>query len=231
MNLGTDPKKMVLLGGLAVLGGYLFYSNVLSQPSAQASRSTRIVSHDGVAPSFGQMPVRAAVRRPVSSHASDEFRPSMLPPRPEDRIDPMKIDPTLRKDLLAKVQAVELQGGNRNLFQYSTAPPPPLPKEPTVPVGAGAKNPNLKATAAMPPHPAAAPPPPPIPLKYYGYSTAGGDTHKHAFFLDGDDILVAGEGEMMKKRYRVVHIGVNSVVVEDTQFKHEQTLILQEAAG
>jgi hypothetical protein len=45
--------------------------------------------------------------------------------------------------------------------------------------------------------------------------------------------VVAAEGEMVKKRYRVVQIGVNSVVMEDTQFKNNrQTLILQqEQAG
>ena len=83
----------------------------------------------------------------------------------------------------------------------------------------------------QPPGPPAPPPPPPITLKYYGYSSARGDNRKHAFFLDGDDILVAAEGETVKKRYRVVRIGVNSVVMEDTQFKHEQTLPLQEEAA
>jgi hypothetical protein len=86
---------------------------------------------------------------------------------------------------------------------------------------------KAKADAGPPPPP----PPPPIMLKYYGYSSARGDNRKRAFFLDGDDILVAGEGEVVKKRYRVVRIGVNSVVMEDTQFKHEQTLPLQEEAA
>jgi len=81
-----------------------------------------------------------------------------------------------------------------------------------------------------PPPKPAEPPPPPINLKYYGYSSAK-DNRKRAFFLDGDDILVAAEGETVKKRYRVVRIGVNSVVMEDTQFKHEQTLPLQEEAA
>jgi hypothetical protein len=167
-----------------------------------------------------------------ASRTGEEFRPSLKPKSPEERVDPMTIDPTLRLDLLAKVQAVELQGGNRNLFQFSTAPPPPLPKEPVVPVKTPqqvAKEQAQKAAEAGPPKP---PPPPPITLKYYGYSSLRGDSRKRAFFLDGDDILVAGEGELVKKRYKVVRIGVNSVVMEDTQFKHEQTLpLLAEAAG
>jgi hypothetical protein len=71
---------------------------------------------------------------------------------------------------------------------------------------------------------------PPIPLKFYGYSAKGGT--KRAFFLDGDDIQVAGENELIKNRYKVIRIGVNSVVVEDTQNKHEQTLpLIEELAG
>jgi hypothetical protein len=42
--------------------------------------------------------------------------------RPEDRINPMTIDPTLRLELLAKVQGVELAGGSRNLFQLNATP-------------------------------------------------------------------------------------------------------------
>jgi len=40
---------------------------------------------------------------------------------------------------------------------------------------------------------------------------------------------VAEEGEIIKKRYKVVRIGVNSVVMEDTQFNNTQTLPLQPA--
>jgi hypothetical protein len=33
----------------------------------------------------------------------------------------------------------------------------------------------------------------------------------------------------VKRRYRVVKIGVNSITIEDTQFKSTQTLQLQES--
>jgi hypothetical protein len=51
--------------------------------------------------------------------------------------------------------------------------------------------------------------------------------------MDGDEIYVAAEGEMVKKRYRVVRIDANSVIMEDTQFKNNrQTLPLTpEASG
>jgi hypothetical protein len=135
-------------------------------------------------------------------------------------------------DLLAKVQAVELEGGSRNLFQFSTAPPPPAqeaklketiihPKTPTEIAQELAKQ---KAEAAKPTAP-------PTTLKYYGYSAVKADGKKRAFFLDGEDIFIAGEGDVVKRRYRIVRIGVNSVVMEDTEFKVQQTVPLQEEAA
>jgi hypothetical protein len=232
MNLGAEPKKVAFLGGLLVFGGYLFYSNVLSHPSAPPPRrSSGALSHTSPQPpgedSYTAPAAPVNIRRATTSaRATEEFRPSLKLRRGEQRIDPMTIDPTLRLDLLAKVQAVEMQGASRNLFAFSTPPPPPLPKEPKVPV----KPVQVAGTKAEPSGPPKPPPPPPIMLKYYGYSSARGAA-KRAFFLDGDDILVASEGEVVKRRYKVVRIGVNSVVMEDTQFKHEQTLPLQEEAA
>jgi hypothetical protein len=241
MTLGADRKKIYILGGLLVVGGYLFYSNVLSGPSSpEPARPVRVAAVPGAArnkgPAIGDAPAAAdeqapSTRKTPSARSSEEFRPSLKPKRPEERVDPMTIDPTLRLDLLAKVQAVNMEGGRRNLFQASAPPPAPLPKEPSIAIAKnrGMVGPQPAPKPAAPPPP---PPPPPINLKYYGYSSARGDNRKRAFFLDGDDILVAAEGETVKKRYRVVRIGVNSVVMEDTQFKHEQTLQLaEEAAG
>lgn len=237
MKLTPERKRLVYLTGiLVVAGGYSLYTNVLSGPSSPAPSAPprRAAVHGSPAPLIlGESPEpQAAPRRPVSSRTNEEFRPSLKPKRPEDRVDPMTIDPTLRLDLLAKVQAVEMQGGSRNLFQVGQPPPPPLPPEPKVPVK-GSVAANAAPGQPGPPPAPAAPQAPPITLKYYGYSSARGDNHKRAFFLDGDDILVGAEGDVVKKRYRVVRIGVNSVVMEDTQFKHEQTLPLQEegAAG
>ena len=66
--------------------------------------------------------------------------------------------------------------------------------------------------------------------KYYGYTSPRGSSQKRAFFLDGEEIMTANEGEVLKRKYRVVRIGVNSVVVEDTDTKSQQTLPLQEEA-
>lgn len=242
MKLTAERKRLVyLVGVLAVLGGYSLYTNVLSSPAGSAPhRPTPVTARPANAarPQSASSQTPSALesgpsvsRQSASARSSAEFRPSLKPKRAEDRVDPMTIDPTLRLDLLAKVQAVNMEGGQRNLFAVGTAPPVALPPEPKVAVKGAVKVAMGPQPAPTPPAPPPPPPPPPINLKYYGYSSAAADNKKHAFFLDGDDILVAAEGETMKKRYRVVKIGVNSVTVEDTQYKHEQTLPLQEEAA
>jgi hypothetical protein len=230
VKLGAEPKKVVMLGGLVLVGGYLFYTNVLSQspngPPSSAPIATPTAAR--TAPSGAKSPVPGGVRRPGRARNSEDFRPTLKLPQGEDRADPSTIDPTLKLELLAKVQAVEMQGGQRNLFQFSTPPPPPAPlkgPEPKVtPKPAAELVKEQEARKAEAPKPVIVP----INLKYYGYSSIRGDGSRKAFFLDGEDILVATEGEVVKKRYRVVRIGVSSVVMEDTQSKTQQTLPLQE---
>ena len=75
------------------------------------------------------------------------------------------------------------------------------------------------------------PPPAPIPLKFYGYVNGRGvipTGNKRAFFLDGEDIVVAGENEVIRSRCRVIRIDINSAIVEDTTTKSQQTLPLVE---
>jgi hypothetical protein len=235
MNLGAEPKKVVMLAGLVLVGGYVFYTNVLSSSDsgggkapADAPVAQAPAAPNPAVPRLGQ-------RKTIARTNSLEFRPK-VPSRPEDQPNPATYDPTLRLDLLAKVQTAEPEGGARSLFQFSVAPPPESVKMADV----GPIHPKRLAYGPPPPPPPAPPvvkppdpPPPPITLKFYGYSTPRADGQKRAFFLDGDDIFVAAEGEMVKKRFRVVQIGVNSVIMEDTQYKNNrQTLILQqEQAG
>ena len=74
--------------------------------------------------------------------------------------------------------------------------------------------------------------PPPITFHYYGFKVSKANGRKEAFLLDGEDIMIAGENESVKRgRYKIMHIGVNSITIEDTQFKHSQTLQLEEVRG
>lgn len=239
MKLGAERNKAYILGALLLLAAYSFYTNVLSDGDVPGSASrSAAVTPSAAAPTSQPGPTAAPGSRPTQRRglygrqAVGEFRPTLKYARPEDRPDPMKVDPTLRLDLLAKLQSVTVEGGARSLFDFSTAPPPPAPKTPDPKIDLTAKKsaaagPELPPAEVKPSEPVK-PPPPPIPFKFYGFSDRKGGI-KRAFFLEGEDIFVAAEGEMIKRRYKVVKIGLNSVEVEDTEHQHKQTLPLEPA--
>jgi len=224
-----DPKRLIVLGVLVAVGGYLKFSDSFSSPSSSpAASGTAVPVRQAPVPAEAPQTTRVTPRPTRARGQSDEFHPVLHSKRAEDRIDPAKVDPTLRLDLLAKVQEANSSGPGRNIFQFGQAPVK-LPPEPTIKLASTAPKP---AAPAPPPPPPGPPPPPPINLRYYGFTSVAGTAAKTAFFLDGEDILVAKEGETLKRRYRVVRIGTNSVVMEDTESKHQQTLPLaEEAAG
>jgi hypothetical protein len=144
-------------------------------------------------------------------------------------LDISRVDPTLQTNLLAKVREVSTEAGSRSLFEFYTPPPPPPPKVTIVPAPKTAENKQTEAPKG-PVQPPPPPPPPPIPLKFYGYSGALRSNVRRAFFLDGEDIVQAGENETIHNRYKIIRIGVNSAVVEDTIAKNTQTLQLADEA-
>lgn len=233
MKLGAEPQKVALLVVLVVALGFAFWQNVLGPGDSETIPPPRPVT-----PAAGSAPSPAATETPRPSakkRESRDFRPSFKKRPDEADRDPMTIDPTLRLDLLAKLQTVTYTGAGRNLFEFSNAPT-------ATPEPAKSKTPDPKIAFTLLPRPAGpewpppAPPPPPpppqappIPLKFYGYSgeLKPGATGKRAFFLDGEEILVAGEGEIMKRRYKVVRINAANVEMEDIQFPgQKQTLPL-----
>ena len=137
MKLGAnEPKKVAALAVLVIGGGYVFYANVISSPgpSAAVPRAT-VSSALASAPAPVSAPVSAprAPEHTTRSRQSDEFHPIFRSKRPEDRPDPELSDPTLRLDLLAKVQQISVSGDGRNVFQFYEPPVKPLPKpEPVV---------------------------------------------------------------------------------------------------
>jgi len=228
MKFGATPWKIVILSVLGLGLVWALYSAFSGDRPATTARAT--------APAT--VATRAAAPDPILDAPAQEVRsrPGLRPEARTMRLtlkdkkaDPTTVDPTIRFDLLAKLRDVTLQGGDRNLFQFGAAPLPPRP-EPKIAVKMPASQAQQVQADAGPPPPPPPPQAPPVPFKFYGYSNALRGAKK-AFFLQGEDIVVAAEGELIQKRYKVVRIGVNSCIVEDTQFKHQQTLQLEEQAG
>ena len=121
------------------------------------------------------------------------------------------LDPTLRFDLLKSSEDVTYKGNGRNIFS-SQAPPPPQPIPQPV-------DPAIIAQQQAPP------PPPPSGLKFYGFAGPKNGAKK-IFLLKGEDIFLAKEGDVVDRRYKIVHVGTSSVDVQDVLTNHTETIPL-----
>src|SRR5881628_784156 len=91
----------------------------------------------------------------------------------------------------------------RNLFRFKPKPPPPPPPVAVAPI------------APIPTGPPPPPPPPPIPYKFIGIVGVPGQSTRIAVLSDGrSNPLYGREGDIIEGRYRIVHIGVESVEME-----------------
>ena len=115
------------------------------------------------------------------------------------------LDPTLRLDLLTMSEKTEYQGTGRNIF-VSQAEDVKIPQ----PIARVNTDKGPPAPYVVP-VPAAAPP---IPLKFYGFASSPGEPKK-IFLKLGEDVFVAGEGEIVDRRYKVIHISNTSVEIQD----------------
>jgi hypothetical protein len=129
-----------------------------------------------------------------------------------------QLDPTLRMAAMLVTESLVYSGSGRNIFSASSVPVD-LPK-PIAPVRT--KGP---VAAGPPPPPPGPPPPPPIDLKFFGTATAGNGVRR-AFLLHGDDVFLASDGDIVQRRYKILTVSANSVLVEDMSNNNRQTLPL-----
>jgi hypothetical protein len=223
-KLGTENKKQVyILAGLGVLAVVVLLLNFTGGEPSPTPRAAHSALADPASVEATHPDSSLPARRRNSSHGDLKAWTVKVGPPKGGHVDPSRIDPTLRLDLLAKLQSVKVEAGGRNLFQVGPAPAPPGP-----PIKVPLKIiPGPVAVTPGPPPGPVTPVAPPIDLKYYGYSTVKGQARRKAFLLDGEDIIMAFEGETVKRRYKVLKINATSVTMEDTQFNSTQTLPLQ----
>jgi hypothetical protein len=223
VQVGIDPKW--LIGGLVGLAAVLFWYN--SGGGEETPVSTAQLARSQASPAAAPSPANTSrrVNRRSGSSTSDK---ATLRLRAVDatRGD---IDPTLRLDLLNRLRTVEPAARGRSLFEIGPAPqsaaeiqqlnqhiqPAPQPPSPVQQAQEATQSAMVN-----------------IPLKYYGFAKpdAKGENNK-GLFLEGDNIVVATEGELVEHRYLVVELTANNARLEDTQIKLGQTLpVLPEAA-
>jgi hypothetical protein len=205
------------MGILVPLCVWLVYRNLLGTGDPRVSAS---------------VPQAGSARGAAVSAAQDQPSPAPAPAatrrgRPDQSLSQEQLaalDPTLREDLLERSRQIEYSGSSRNIFQTYTPPPPPPPPPPPTPLSP----PTPVADPASRPGPPPPPPPPPISLKFYGVASPSGSGEKKAFLSDGEEIIIAKEGEVVGSFYKVIRIGVNSIELEDSRSQQKQSLPLVE---
>jgi len=188
VKLGTENRKQMILAG--ALAGVLLVSVVYQfMPSSSTIASTAPTTTTGWAPS--------------TTAAKPGAKRGGAPGGKKERA-PQSLDPTLHLSQLALAEHIQYQGSGRNIFVSQADAPIPTPMGPGV-------TDHPKDPTWTPPVVAA---PPPIPLKFFGFASKPGEPKK-IFLSKGEDVFIAGEGEIVDRRYKVVRISPTSVEIQD----------------
>jgi hypothetical protein len=191
VNLGTENRKQIIVA--SVLGVVLLLTLAYEfMPSSSTIASTT--------------PGTTSAEDPPTLPAARPAHHSSAPVKKERPAQ--SLDPTLQLKLLAATEAIKYEGSGRNIF-ISQAESVVIP----TPGGSGVTDkPDKKDDPIYhPPAPAAVLP---IPLKFFGFANRPGESRK-IFLVKGDDVFIAGEGEIVDRRYKVVRITPTSVDIQD----------------
>ena len=163
-------------------------------------------SSPGTAPAAAQTASSSTAARPGARRtASGKVAPAAEP----------RLDPTLDLNLLSQSEEIKYEGNGRNIFVAGSVAKIEPPK------GSGTTDNQVGGVRPLP----AIPPPPPIPLKFFGFANRPGDPKK-VFLSQGEDVFIAAEGDIVDRRYRVLHISPTAVDVEDVLNNNRQSLPL-----
>jgi hypothetical protein len=185
VQLGFENKKQTMWA--AVLGAVALLAVAYELIPMFMGSSTPSSSAQAAAPS----PTRASSRSGTKGGKK---------PRLEN------LDPTLRLDLLASSEQTLYEGNGRNIF-VSQAEDVVIPK----PGSPGVTDTQIAIKGYQTP---TIPQAPPIPLRFYGFASSAGEPKK-IFLKLGEDVFVAGEGEIVDRRYKVIRISPTSVEIQD----------------
>lgn len=125
---------------------------------------------------------------------------------PGQRYEPLKVqDPSLKLDLLERISKLEYTGTQRNIFSPEVPPPPPTAEQ------IAAQQQAARQALPVPTGPTPLQPS----LTYYGYVDYVAGGRRRGFFLNGEDIFIASEGQTVMNRFRVVRLGDGMAEVEE----------------
>ncbi len=201
MKLGTEDKKKLRLAVVAGFFGLIalgvIYNELFGGPSAPPPA-----------------PVPVAVAAPAASGKSSAAQ--------KLGTTAAQLDPTLHMEAMLATESLVYRGSGRNIFAAGAEPA--AVKAIAVVQPKFPPRPNL-TSVSQPVVNSGPPPPPAIALKFFGTATAANGSRR-AFLLNGDDVFLASPGDVVQRKYRVVSIALNSILVEDIPNNNKQTLPL-----
>jgi hypothetical protein len=107
-------------------------------------------------------------------------------------------------------QKTEYKSSGRNPFVASALPP--TPSSPTTvvqkPSGPTYADYTVPREVIVPPQ---------LPWKFFGYGNLPVNGARQAFLLEGEDVHIVGEGEVVLNHIRIVHIGNERIDYEDVK--------------
>jgi hypothetical protein len=133
---------------------------------------------------------------------------------------PLAVDnPQLHWWKLEASRKAEYKSNGRNIFS-PVAPflASPSPKQEPKP-----GDPNFVSPSQPAPLP-----PPTLPVKFFGYGTVPVGGTRRAFFTDGDEVYIVGEGETLLGRYRIFRIGNANLEFEEISTGRRGSAVLEE---
>ena len=196
MKLGIENRKQVYALGVLAAIALLMLGRALWPSSPETAPAPTPTSSSSTA-------ARPGMRRTASG--------KMVPV-----VEP-RLDPTLDLKLLSQSEEIKYEGNGRNIFVAGSVAKIEKPK------GDGTDA-DTQVAGGVRPLPSI-PPPPPITLKFFGFANRPGETKK-VFLSQGEDVFIAAEGDIVDRRYRVLHISPTAVDVEDVINNNRQSLPL-----
>jgi hypothetical protein len=204
VNLGTENKNKTIaalsLGALAlIMVVYRFISPTGGTPPPPP------VSQSSAASPAASTATRTQPRKPAVTNAKQAGAGKKAASGPS-------LDPTLRLALLRTSEDTKYTGTGRNIFRAEQVEIPKVVQNPV---------PQQVVQQAPPPPP----PPPQIPLKFFGFASKPGEPKRIFLSADGD-VFIAAEGDIVDRRYKVLHITPSSVEIEDVLNNNRQSIPL-----
>jgi hypothetical protein len=153
-----------------------------------------------------------------SSAAAPSAAPAAASTTAQKRSDPEdSLDPTIHLHELRASQSVTYQGSGRNIFRMEQIVIPDVAHSVRPPLQPPYVPPIIETGKLQPANP--------ITIKFYGFASRPGE-QKRVFISDGGEHFVAREGQIIDRRYKIVHISDASLIVEDVlnNTKHDVLL-------